>query len=70
MNTVPQKFSLLLLSFLSMVTTIYAAPGDPPPPPPPTPPPGLPIDNGLIYLIFIGLLYGLYKVRKYKLHLK
>lgn len=69
MNTAPQKFSLLLLFFLSMVTTISAAPGDPPPPTPP-PPPGVPIDNGLIYLIAIGLLYGLYKVRKYKMHLK
>ena len=69
MNTAPQKFSLLLLFFLSMVTTVSAAPGDPPPPTPP-PPPGLPIDNGLIFLIVIGLLYGLYKVRKYKLHLK
>ena len=70
MNTAPQKFSLLLLFFLSMVTTVSAAPGDPPPPTPPPPPPGLPIDNGLIFLIVIGLLYGLYKVRKYKLHLK
>ncbi|MDC0006515.1 hypothetical protein OAE03_00750 [Winogradskyella sp.] len=33
----------------------------PPPPPPPPPPPGLPIDNGILILALVGLIYGMYK---------
>ncbi|MCK0123267.1 hypothetical protein MWU76_02530 [Gelidibacter sp. F2691] len=37
-----------------------------PPPPTPqtlaTPPPGLPIDNGLIILFAIAIIYGVYKI--------
>lgn len=39
-----------------------ASGGVPPPPPPPVPPPGLPIDNGIIVLIVLGLIYGVYKL--------
>lgn len=35
------------------------------PPPPPTPPPGLPIDNALIYLFAIALLFAFYSINKY-----
>ncbi|WGD35857.1 hypothetical protein [Olleya sp. YS] len=33
------------------------------PPPPQQPPPvGLPIDNGIVLLVVLGLIYGVYKV--------
>ncbi|WP_397364082.1 PID-CTERM protein-sorting domain-containing protein [Olleya sp. R77988] len=31
-------------------------------PPPPTPPPGLPIDNGIVALVILGVAYGVYKI--------
>ncbi len=45
-------------------TTIAFA--EPIPPPPPTPPPpGLPIDGAVFVLIFISLIYGLYKIHHF-----
>ncbi len=39
----------------------------PPPPPPPLPsPPGLPIDSGMVFLVLVALVYGVYKVIKHK----
>lgn len=35
-----------------------------PPPPGPPPPPGLPIDDGIIPLFVIALIYGVYKLNK------
>ena len=32
-----------------------------PPPPMPPPPPGLPIDNGIIILFVLALVYGIFK---------
>ena len=69
MNTYSKKFSLTLLLIFSVFSTISAAPGDPPPPTPP-PPPGLPIDNGIIYLLILGLIYGFYKLNKLKFQSK
>lgn len=40
------------------------AQGGAPPPPMPPPPPGLPIDNGIILLFVVGLVYGVYKTHK------
>ena len=40
------------------------AQGDMPPPPMPPPPPGLPIDDGIIALFIVALLYGVYKFNK------
>ncbi|WP_296311383.1 hypothetical protein [Winogradskyella sp. UBA3174] len=46
------------MSFLSMAQA-------PPPPPPPPPPPGMPIDNGILILIGVGLIYGIYKAYRF-----
>ncbi|WP_157663337.1 hypothetical protein [Polaribacter sp. SA4-12] len=35
-----------------------------PPPAPPPPPPGLPIDTCLVFLMIIGVFYGVLKNRK------
>lgn len=40
----------------------------PPPPQGGTPPPGLPIDDGLIVLFAVGLVYGIYILVKKRLN--
>ena len=32
-------------------------------PPPPPPPPGLPIDSGIVYLLLLGVAFGIRKVK-------
>jgi hypothetical protein len=32
-------------------------------PPPPPPPPGFPIDSGIVYLLLLGVAYGISKVK-------
>ena len=44
---------------------ISIAQGGAPPPPIPAPPPGLPVDNGIILLFIVGLVYGIYKAHKH-----
>jgi hypothetical protein len=48
---------------LFVFTTVVAATQGPPPPMPP-PPPGLPIDGAVIFILFLGILYGIYKKTK------
>ncbi|MES2545078.1 MAG: hypothetical protein V4548_09355 [Bacteroidota bacterium] len=36
-----------------------------PEPPPPTPPPGLPIDGGIMALLFVSIFFGLYKIHQH-----
>jgi len=36
----------------------------PPVPPPPPPQPGLPIDGGLLILLLVGVLFGVYIIYK------
>ncbi len=43
------------------VTSAYAVQEAPPPPPMGPPPPGLPIDNAVLFILIIGLLYGIKK---------
>jgi len=33
--------------------------------PPPPPPPGLPIDGGLLILLVVGFVYGIYKTIRF-----
>ncbi len=40
------------------------AQGGTPPPPMPPPPPGLPIDNGVMALFIIAMVYGIYKMNR------
>lgn len=70
MKIVPNKINLLLLALLSTFNIYAAPPGGGPPPPTPPPPPGVPIDNGILILLLVALLYGFYTVRKFSLQSK
>jgi hypothetical protein len=69
MKVVSDKFFLLLVFLLG---TMYAFAGNPdgPPVPSPTgkkkppPPPGLPIDENIMILVVIALLFGIYIIYK------
>jgi hypothetical protein len=63
MEIMMNKRLILLLVLLSFQNVF----SDSTPPPPPTPPPGMPIDNGIVAMIIIGLLFGCYAVRNIKL---
>jgi hypothetical protein len=49
-------FAPILFVFTSVVSAIQG-----PPPPAPPPPPGLPIDGAVIFVLILGVLYGIYK---------
>ena len=55
-NSIFKKLCLMLLSSLAFTTTVFAGP-----PPPPT---GVPIDDGLPYLLAGAILMGVYKIKK------
>ena len=62
-----------ILTFLTLFFTglySYSAPGNPPPPQqiegaPPPPPPGFSIDTGLLFLFFVAVIYGFYRVYEF-----
>jgi hypothetical protein len=57
------------LIFYIILAVVFTASGQiVPPPSPPPPPPGLPIDSNLVFLLVVGLLYGIKKVRNYSIH--
>jgi hypothetical protein len=49
--------TLVLLLLFPLITMAQG------PPPPPPPPPGLPIDSGIVYLLLLGVAYGIRKVK-------
>jgi hypothetical protein len=51
-------FAPILFVFTSVVSTTQE-----PPPPMPPPPPGLPIDGAVVFVLILGILYGIYKKR-------
>jgi hypothetical protein len=53
----------IVVFIIGLSTMAQAQQGVPPPPMPP-PPPGLPIDDGIIALFAVALLYGVYKLNK------
>lgn len=65
MKIVPSKILCFLILFGA---TTYGAPIGPPPPG--VPPPGLPIDSGIMVLVLVALLYGIYKTNRLKLNKK
>ncbi|MBG6111835.1 hypothetical protein H4V97_002203 [Flavobacterium sp. CG_23.5] len=72
MNILPNKF-YLFIAFL--FGTLYAIAENPPPPPltgrrKPPPPPGLPIDENILTLIIIALLFGIYIIYSHRLKTK
>lgn len=67
MRIVPNK----ILTFLAIAFTNVAFSRDAPPPPRgPGGPPGLPIDNGLVFLFAAAIVFGLYKMYQFKLNKK
>ncbi|MBY0487922.1 MAG: hypothetical protein K2P85_12160 [Flavobacteriaceae bacterium] len=63
MKIVPNK-KIVVFAGLLCSNFIFAAP-TPPEPIPPTPP-GLPLDSGLLVLIFVSIIYGFYKIYNLK----
>ena len=59
MKNDPNKIIILLVVLLCCNLT-FAAPNPPAPIPPP--PPGLSVDGNIIVLVFISILFGLYKI--------
>ena len=49
--------AILLLLLFPLITMAQG------PPPPPPPPPGLPIDSGIVYLLLLGVAFGIRKVK-------
>ena len=54
---------MTLAPILFVFTTIVPIAQEAPPPPMPPPPPGLPIDGLVIFILLIGVLYGIKKKR-------
>lgn len=54
-----RKFASILFVLISVVCTAQLG-GNPPPPMPP-PPPGLPVDGAVLYVLALGVLYGIKK---------
>ncbi|AUC74641.1 MULTISPECIES: PID-CTERM protein-sorting domain-containing protein [unclassified Olleya] len=65
--------SLSALVLFLLISTVCVSQGTPPPAPLESarvPPPGLPIDGGLIILVVVGIVYGVYKLISLKKSLK
>ncbi len=54
--------TLLILVLFFVVSIKGMAQFVTPPPPQPPPPPGLPVDNGVVVLLVLGVIYGVYKL--------
>ncbi len=54
-----RKFASILFVLISFVCTAQLG-GDPPPPMPP-PPPGTPVDGAVVFVLVLGILYGIKK---------
>jgi hypothetical protein len=55
---------------LFSVANCFADSSEPPAPPPPTTPIGLPIDNGILLLLAIGLFFAFFRFKISKSHKK
>jgi hypothetical protein len=64
MKIAPKIANLMMLATLVSFSTYAAPPAGGPPPPTPPPPVGLPINEGVLFLLAAGLLYGVYFIRK------
>lgn len=70
MNRPNQKITVcIVLMFISIsgFSQTFGGGGEGPPPPQgsPPPPPGMPIDNGLIVLFAVALIFGIYTILKH-----
>ncbi len=55
-----RKFASILFVLISIVCTAQKMP-PPPAPMGPTPPPGLPVDGVVLFVLVIGIIYGIKK---------
>lgn len=67
MKIVPNRIFYILLMLLTGVTAFTR---NKPPPPGVPPPPGLPIDGGVVVLLILAIVYGLYRLYQFKLNKK
>ncbi|WP_310560257.1 hypothetical protein [Flavobacterium sp.] len=70
MKIIVNRFYITLIYLLGIFIA-FAKPGPPAPnfkrPPPP---PGLPIDENILFLLVIALLFGIYIIYKQKINIK
>ena len=72
MKTIVHRFFVLIITLLGVMSA-FAAPGGGPPAPgakKPPPPPGLPIDDNILVLFVIAILFGIYIICRYQLKAK
>ncbi len=67
MNIAPKKIILSLLA-TALCFSVYAQQNPPPPPDPG--PPGLPINDNILILLLVGLIYGVYILKRFKFQTK
>ena len=63
MKIAPNRVVIILVVFFLQQTSVFAAP-EPPPPSSPPPPPPLPLDEWIVLLVVISILFGIYKLNK------
>ncbi|RBP34733.1 hypothetical protein DFR65_101632 [Oceanihabitans sediminis] len=69
-NTMINRNKNMLASVLFVLISFVCVAQDTPQPPAPAPPPGLPIDSGVYVILVIGLMYGAYKILRFKVNSK
>ena len=70
MKIIANKLFIIVIYFISI---FYAFAGPHPPPPTgkkPPPPPGLPIDENILILVMIAVLFGIYIIYNYNVKAK
>lgn len=70
MKTIVYRFFVLIIALFGVMEA-FAAPSPPAPgAKKPPPPPGLPIDDNIVFLLIMAILFGIYIIRKYQLKTK
>lgn len=70
MKTIAYRFFVLIITLFGVIDA-FAAPSPPMPgAKKPPPPPGLPIDDNILVLFVIAMLFGIYIICRYQLKTK
>ena len=70
MKIIANKFFIIMIYLLG-VSNAFAAPHPPPPTgKKPPPPPGLPIDENILVLLFVAVLFGMYIIYNHNIKIK
>ncbi|MBP9794234.1 MAG: hypothetical protein KBC56_09575 [Flavobacterium sp.] len=64
MKNAPKNISLLLMTVVCLLFTTVMFSANTPPPPPTPDPPGLPIDQNILILILVAVVFGCYSLVK------